>query len=55
MPQSCTVCRNPERSAIDAALVENQSLRHIGKYFTILPRNVFFRSAETTGTLAWRF
>src|SRR4051794_27760204 len=33
MPQSCTICRHPEQSAIDCALVENQPLRNIAERF----------------------
>ena len=41
MPQSCTVCRNPERFAIDAALVQNESLRHIAKHFRTTPASLY--------------
>jgi transposase-like protein len=31
MPQMCTVCRNPEKTAIDRALLRNVSLRKIAR------------------------
>src|SRR4051794_25208222 len=33
MPQSCTICRRPEQSAIDDALIENEPLRNIAERF----------------------
>gem|GEM_PF-1762530 len=33
MSRSCVICRKPERSEIDNALIENQSLRDIAKRF----------------------
>jgi hypothetical protein len=40
VPQSCSVCRHPQRSAIDTALVENQPLRDIAKRFGTTPASV---------------
>jgi hypothetical protein len=41
MPQTCKACKHAERAAIDAALARNQSLRNIGKRFSISPAALF--------------
>jgi hypothetical protein len=33
VPQSCTICRHPERTTIDGALVEREPLRNIAERF----------------------
>ena len=33
MPRTCTVCRHPQRTPIDEALILGQSLRNIAKRF----------------------
>jgi hypothetical protein len=35
MPQSCTICRQRDRPAIDAALIENEPLRNIAKQYGV--------------------
>lgn len=33
MPRTCTICRHPEREAIDSALVASKPLRYVAKCF----------------------
>lgn len=35
MPQTCTICKHPERAAIEAALVQGRSLRDIARHFGV--------------------
>jgi len=38
MPRSCTVCRHPERPAIDVALTSGEALRSIGRRYDLTHR-----------------
>src|ERR1700694_3307057 len=35
MPQTCTICKSPDRAAIEASLVAGTSLRNIAKQFSV--------------------
>ena len=41
MPQTCSICRNPQRDAIDAALIAGEALRSIAKRFGTSASAVF--------------
>ena len=37
MPRTCTICRHPQRDAIDAALVSGETIRPLAHRFAISP------------------
>lgn len=51
MPRTCTVCTHPDRPAIDAALIANESLRNIAKRHGVSAAALFRHRDHLAGAL----
>ena len=52
MPRTCLACSNPNRAAIDAAIVTGESLRNIAKRVSISPAGLLRHKAHASVALA---
>src|SRR5262245_18122266 len=53
MPQTCTICRHPERQPIEEALLSGASFRNIAKHYGTSPSALFrHRNGCVAGDLA---